>query len=88
MMTARYHSWDKFYIADEGQGTCQHCGQQYRSKESHEYRHCPALWAMIPDIMYDMVTLMDSKTRKGVTTVPTGGGLWVQRGNTEVPIQS
>ena len=87
MMTARYHSWDEFYIGDEGQGTCQLCGQQYRSKECHQYRDCPALWAMIPDIMNDMVTFIASKARKGVTTVPTWGGLCVQRANTEVPIR-
>ena len=87
MLTTWYHSWDEFYVSDEGRGTCQHCGQQYRSKECHEYRVCPALWAMIPDIMNDMVTFIASKARKGVTTVPTWGGLCVQKANTEVPIQ-
>ena len=87
MMTARYHSWDEFYIADEGDGTCQHCGQQYRSKECHEYKDCPAVWAMISDIMNDMVSFIASKARKGVTTVPTWGGSCVQRANTKVPMQ-
>ena len=42
---------------------------------------------MIPDIMNDMVTFIASKARKRVTTVPTWGGLCVQRANKEVPIQ-